>query len=283
MLAVLIARDIVDLGAPDYSLQDLLDEWGESSFDLERDAIVCEAGEGEIVAYASVRRPAGYAAVAPGHEGRGIGHSLLSWSEQRQRELGWERHRHAAAARNSRARGLLTGAGYGLVRSYFRLCRPLGDVPIIPVVPAGIRMRAPRPRADAEVLHALDAAAFSQSADYQEMSLEEFAERHLAAHDVEPSLSCVAVREDRVAGFLLSRRWDQESAGYVDLLAVHPDQQRRGVGSALLLTAFERYRAAGLSEARLGVASDNPGALALYTRLGMRETFRIDIYERALG
>ncbi len=80
----------------------------------------------------------------------------------------------------------------------------------------------------------------------------------------------------------LARRWDAGVA-YVDILAVHPDHQRLGLGSALLRSAFHGFAAAGLREAQLGVASDNPGALVLYERVGMTTRYRFDTYERPVS
>ena len=48
----------------------------------------------------------------------------------------------------------------------------------------------------------------------------------------------------------------------------------------MLRSAFAAFAEAGLREARLGVASYNPRALHVYERLGMKERFRFDIYER---
>ncbi len=86
--------------------------------------------------------------------------------------------------------------------------------------------------------------------------------------------------EDQPAGFLLSHRWPHEDAGYVGLLAVGPEHRHRGLGRAMLTTAFAGYAAAGLGAAELGVASDNPRALALYEQVGMAPRFQIDSYER---
>jgi ribosomal protein S18 acetylase RimI-like enzyme len=61
---------------------------------------------------------------------------------------------------------------------------------------------------------------------------------------------------------------------------VHPEHRGRGLGAALLLDAFARFAAAGLTEAQLGVASDNPRALRLYERVGMYPRFQVDVYER---
>jgi DNA-binding PadR family transcriptional regulator len=57
VLAVLIARDIADLAAPDCTLEDLRDEWRAGEFDLSADAQVVQLSDGQIVGYArSARR-----------------------------------------------------------------------------------------------------------------------------------------------------------------------------------------------------------------------------------
>ncbi|MFL5863229.1 MAG: GNAT family N-acetyltransferase [Solirubrobacteraceae bacterium] len=83
-------------------------------------------------------------------------------------------------------------------------------------------------------------------------------------------------------GFLLARRWQHEGSGYVDLLAVAPTHQRRGLGTALLTRGFADFAAEGLVQAQLGVASDNPGALRVYEAAGMRPRFRFDVFERPM-
>jgi mycothiol synthase len=278
VLAVLVARDVADLGAPDFTLADLRDEWQASDFDLATDAVVAQAPTGELVAYAAVRRPGALAVVAPAHEGLGIGTQLLAWAENRERELGRAIHVQWVAGANAQAAALLSAAGYSVTRSYWRMARSLADHPAEQSRP-GFEMRSLDLDRDASTLHALDAASFSANADYRPETLAAFIEEHLQAHDLEPALSIVAEHAGAVAGFLLARRWP-ESVGYVDILAVHPDLQRRGLGSALLRTAFARFAAAGLREAQLGVASDNPRALHLYERVGMTPRFRADTYER---
>jgi hypothetical protein len=65
-----MARNMVDLGVADDTLDDVLDEWRSSDLDLAADAQVVEFG-GRIVAYGVVRRPGTLAVVAPEFEGRG--------------------------------------------------------------------------------------------------------------------------------------------------------------------------------------------------------------------
>jgi mycothiol synthase len=232
-----------------------------------------------IAGYAAVRRPGTLAVVAPEHEGRGIGAELLAWAEARERDLGRDVHVQWVAGANARADRLLRGAGYRVVRTYSRMHRALADAPAERPCP-GYDLRRLAPDTDAAALHAVDDLSFSVNPDYRPEPLTAFAEEHLAAHDLAPALSLVAEREGQVAGFILVRRWEDEAVGFIDVLAVHPEHQRRGLGSALLETAFARMAALGLTQAQLGVASDNPRALALYARVGMAPLFTADTYER---
>jgi mycothiol synthase len=282
VLAVLTARDAVDSGVRVHGLEDLRDEWEGTELELERDARVAESDGGEIVAYAAVRRHGTLAVVAPDHEGRGIGGRLLEWAERREREHRHPLHRQWVSAGNDSARRLLTGAGYAKARSYWRLGRPLEGIGSPPAVPAGLVLRPVDVERDAAPLHALDAASFGGAPDYKPESLELFREEHLEAHDFDAGLSLVAERESRIVGLLLSRRMVEEAVGFVTLLAVAPERQRQGIGTALLQTAFEGYARAGLRQAQLMVASDNPRAIRIYERAGMTVQLQFDIYERSI-
>jgi mycothiol synthase len=281
VLDVLVARDIADLGVPDYTREDLLDEWRASEFSLASDARVVEL-EGRIAAYGVARRRGSLGVVAPEFEGRGVGSQLLRWIESREREQGVDFHRQWFATGNERARSMLVAARYTWARSYLRMVRQLGELEAARRPPEGVHLRGLDPEADAASLHELDAASFATTPDYVPVSLSAFREEEIGAHDVDPGLSRVAEREGKPVGFLLARRWRSDAVGFVEILAVHPAEQSRGVGSAMLSDAFARFAEAGLREAQLGVASDNPRALRLYERMGMTPRWRFDTYERPI-
>jgi mycothiol synthase len=283
VLAVFEARDTADLGEVEQTLDALRDEWGSSEFDLGQDARVVEDLDGRIVAYAAIRRMGTLVVVAPEREGRGIGSRLLEWTERRDRARGRDLHRQWVAASNASARALLTGAGYRRARSYSRMTRSLENVPAARDLPAGFRLRQVEPEGDAAALHAVDAASFAAAPDYVPESLDQFIEEWLGSHDFDARLSRVVTEEERIVGFLLAGRRPEEGAGYVHILAVAPDYQDRGLGTAMLQSAFGAFAEAGLREARLGVASYNPRGLHVYERSGMTERFRFDIYERPVG
>jgi mycothiol synthase len=283
VLAVLAARQTADLGAAIYRLEDLLEEWQETELELDRDAYLAQEEGGRIVAYVAVRRHGTMAVVAPDHEGRGIGARLLKWAECRDRECGRPLHRQWVAGPNASARSLLTHAGYARARSYRRLVRPLdafGPDSPAPATPGGVRLRPVEVARDALRLHALDAASFAGAPDYAPESPEMFRREHLEAHDFAAGLSLVAEADDEAVAFLLARRREEEGAGFVAVLGVEPKYQRHGIGTALLQHAFAAFAAAGLRQAQLMVASDNPRALRVYERAGMVVQLQFDIYER---
>lgn len=281
VFALVEARDIADLGEPDFTLDDLLDVWRSSELDLSRDTCVVEV-DGRIRAYAEVRRVGSIGIVAPSFEGRGLGARLLQWTEARERERASRPHRQWIAASNERGRVFLQAAGYAHARSVHRMRRSLAGFEGGAPVPEGISIRALDVEADAVALHALDAASFAGAPDYEPMSAQAFREGHLEGHDIDRELTCIAERDGRIVGFALVRRWEAEDQGHIDVLAVAPEEQRGGIGTALLSAAFDRIKRAGLADAALGVATTNPDALRLYERMGMTPRFRFDTYERPL-
>ena len=283
VLAVLEARDLADLGEAEYRLEDLIDEWQGSDLDLESGARVVEVDGGRIAAYAAVRRPGTLAVVAPGDEGRGIGSRLLEWAESRDRERGRDVYRQWVAGTNVSARALLTRAGYRRTHSYWRMARSLEDDAPAPDAPAGFALRAVDPVDDVLAIHAIDAASFASAPDYMPDSLAEFIEGHLEAHDFDAGSSRVVTEAGRIVGFLLAGARPEESVGWVHVLAVDPGYQDRGLGTAMLRSAFAAFAQRGLREARLGVASYNERGLHVYERVGMTARYRFDIYERPVG
>lgn len=166
VLAVLVARDVADIGEADYTLEDLCEDWSAREFELAADACVAEADDGSIVAYAAVTRTGTEAVVAPDYEGAGIGRRLLEWAEQRDRERGRQRHRQWVAGNNARGRALFLAAGYRPERSYWRMVRRLDPPPEETPPPAGVILRPPAPRHDDQTVHTLHQTSFSMNSEF---------------------------------------------------------------------------------------------------------------------
>jgi mycothiol synthase len=280
-LATIIARDVADFGEPDYTLQDLREQWADAEFNRAYDARVAVETTGRILAYAHVDHHGAMVSIPPEHEGRGIGTQLLAWTQARERQLGRPYHGQPVASTNTTAADFLAAAGYRRIRSYYRMVRALDGTDRPPAeLPDGITLRRIERNRDVVALHSVDREAFEGASDYKPETVAAFRQRHLDLYDFDPEASFVACRGERIAGFLLGRRWEAEEAGFVNVLAVHPGEHRRGTGTAMLRAAFAVWAQAGLSEARLGVSSENPGALRLYERLGMIVRFQVDIWQR---
>lgn len=88
--------------------------------------------------------------------------------------------------------------------------------------------------------------------------------------DGEPRQVDLAFHDSTVAGWICTRLHPEDDMGEVYVLAVDPDHQHRGVGTALLNHAFARARAAGM-RMMMVETGDDPGhapARAVYESAG---------------
>ena len=98
VLDLIVARDIADLGHPDYTLEDVRADWAAPGFDPARDAWLAE-DDGELVGYALLDdRGAALITVPPEREGRGVG-TLLREAAEAARERSAARRSCASTCR----------------------------------------------------------------------------------------------------------------------------------------------------------------------------------------
>ena len=93
------------------------------------------------------------------------------------------------------------------------------------VVPDGIVMHELDVAADAAAIHAANAIAFADNAEYQPETLEAFSSEHLQPPAIDRA-SRVARRGGSIAGFALCRRRNG-GRGYIDVLPVSPANAAR--------------------------------------------------------
>jgi len=93
-------------------------------------------------------------------------------------------------------------------------------------------------------------------------------------------LTLVAEADGQVAGFCaLLRRMD---AAVIDLIAVDPALQGKGIGRALVIDALNRYRAS-VPAMRVGTQAGNPSSIVFYRSLGFGEKTRADTWHWTPG
>jgi len=293
--ALIVAVDVAATGETAASRDDLLSEWGQPRFDLDRNAWLVVTGDGRAAAYAWVFDLADHAAVDgqflvhPDHQWRGLEGPLFEWVERGAAVLataapaGAEVTLGVWCSRGDRRAELYLAAGYARTRSFLRLRLALDHLPDDPLAyapPPGLEVRrfvAP----DNE--RAAWATLEESFADHFRESPTPFEEwRALAlGPGADTDLWFTAWGGDQMAGCVIC--YAETYGGYIDRLGVRRPWRRRGLGRLLLLTAFSALRDRGCAEVLLGVDADNQsGALGLYESLGMRRTLVNDFYEKAL-
>lgn len=281
ILRVLAARDSHDYGDPSFTRAEVLARWRTGGFDPAADSVIAEYA-GAIAGYAAVFNVGALGFVAPEREGQGIGSRLLAWAEQRETQRGAETHRQRVADANAAAGALLGRAGYAHVRTVWQMTRPLRSVVTPPAPPEGVTFEPIDRIRDAEAIHAADAATFAENPDYVPETFEDFRAEHLAIAQFDAEASVVARRHGSVAGYALCQRLPGE-IGYVDVLGVAAQERGRGLGAAIVGYALAAFARAGLREARLEVASDNPVAVRMYERAGLARRHGAAIWEKPVS
>jgi ribosomal protein S18 acetylase RimI-like enzyme len=147
-------------------------------------------------------------------------------------------------------------------------------------LPAGVEVRPVTPELVRPVLEA-HFEAFRGEWDFREPTEADYAEFE---HDpyLDLSLWRVAWAGDTVVGQVKSYINTDENTergylrGYTENISTHHDWRNRGIAGALLAMSLHALRDRGMTEAALGVDTNNPGgAFQLYTGLG----FELQSYE----
>jgi mycothiol synthase len=270
-------------------------------FDIARDVVIAEI-DGDPVAFAIgyrlVRDGAlaleTWAAVLPGHRGRGIGTAIhratrarLAAEAAADPRPGERSFRSFALEIEHAAIRLLDAEGYVPIRFGFEMRRPItGRLPAV-TLPTGIEMRPVRPDQHRAIFDA-DNEAFRDHWGHRELTDGDFRAR-FEGPDTDTSLWCVAWAGDQVAGVVINTIFRDENEqlgvrrGWLDHVSVRRPWRGRGVAKALCAASFRVLRDEGMDEAWLGVDAANPtGALQLYEGLGFHVVRRWLAYGRPL-
>ncbi len=100
--------------------------------------------------------------------------------------------------------------------------------------------------------------------------------------DTEKYHTWVAVDADTLAGFVAYTLNRQEQIGEIYMVAVHPDLQNRGIGTALNSFALQKLKEAGMKLAVVGTGGD-PGhapARHTYEKVGYRALPLVHYYKK---
>lgn len=188
---------------------------------------------------------------------------------------------------------LLEAEGYTAVRWGYLMRRDLAQPIERRALPEGLTARAPRPDEYRKVWDALQ-EAFRDHWGFRPNTEAEY-EGWLASPMFDASLWQVAFAPsanghgDEVAGMVLNFIPREENAalglqrGWTDPICVRRPWRKQGVAKALILHSLELLKKQGMTEAALGVDTQNPnGALQLYESCGFRPLSRSITYRKPL-
>jgi mycothiol synthase len=182
----------------------------------------------------------------------------------------------------------VVAAGFEPVRHGYTMVRPhLEDLPHAPL-PDGLEIREVR-QEDVRQIYDAAVEAFSDAwgaTEQTEADWQRFLTDPLAT---QTELWRVAWDGDRVAGQVRSFISDEENArfarkrGYTESISVGRPWRRRGLARALIGASFPLLRARGMTEAALGVDTENvTGALRVYEGCGFVPVTRTTTFRKPI-
>lgn len=267
--------DIAEIGEADTDLQDVL-RW----INAPVGQAFGVAGQTGLDAYAWVNKRPGHLSldvdvrVRPGAD-PALGPVLLDQLRRAAAEIDRARALHVFLhVDDTERRDWLTAAGGRAIRHFWRMVTDLDTEVADPLLPSDVVIRPVDDaeadlRTVADIVHTAFDDHFGHDSD-QPPSYEEFIERTHKESGFDLRLWWLALVDGNPAAALVARQLD-DNDGFVNLLGTLADYRGRGLGRALLLTAFREFRTRRYARAMLGVDAANPtGAVRLYESVGMR-------------
>ncbi len=225
---------------------------------------------------------------------KGIGTAMLKWAEERLQHIaaghpedGPRIFRTSSDKRNTGKLAMLKAHGYVPVRYFFEMLRKM-EKPLPAIeLPPGLELRPAAPEHYRPVWKALEEAFKDHwghtphvEADYQ---------KWIKGRRFQPDLWTIAWDGDQIAGTILNYIDEKENQvrdrrrGYTEDICVRRPWRRRGLARAMLVKSIQRLKDLGMTEAALGVDTDNPsGALRLYKSVGFEPVRKSMVLEKPL-
>ncbi len=298
---LMVDVNLAEAGTPGFGLTEIENWLTGEPIVIGEDVLVVRDDSGAIVGVEIVDsrppfvRPHAIGGVHPDHVGRGIGHAMLTWAQTRSMERIDEAPPAAkvlfltfTAGDHEHSAQTMRNFGLEMVRYFLDMEIEFEAKPPHPVVPDGLTIRLFDPETELDALAELTTDGFRDHYGFVEGPLEtriEWLRHWMTQSDHDPSLWWVVEDGDQLVGFNLCEPANEgrEEVGYVASLAVLPTHRGRGLGRALLLTAFNRFYEMGKTGAGLGVDADSlTGATRLYESVGMSPGSRYALWEKVL-
>jgi len=265
VVELIAAEEIVDLGEPEMTLEEVVADWQRPKHDLASSTLGVFDGD-ELVGYADVSAgDVAYAAVLPEQQGRGVGTAIAHWVQATARAAG-ATVVCGQVPEGSAADRLMTDLGYRLRWTAWDLELPEGGEIAARPLPDGFTVRDAT-EADYAAAWTLLEDAFLEWSVRDRVSLDEFGTRIWERPGYAPwNLRLLENADDELVG--ATHIHLAGVAGYVAKIGVRPDHRGRGLAGPMLVDAFRLAREHGATRCYLSTDT-RAGARALYEKVGM--------------
>lgn len=296
-------REFLSPGSPgNYDADETRGGWTEPDFDLDSDTLLVFDSIGTLVGYQEAFtipphvRAIVWGRVHPDFRGRGLGSALLTWGEERAREM-VDRAPECTAidaqawidTANLEATALFENGGFRNSRYFWDMEVELSEEPAPQTWPGNLELRPfireQHHRAAQEAVQDI----FRDHWGFADASPDEWfarAEHHLdAASNYDPRYYHVLWDGDEVAAVSLCypNAENDPRKGLVGVLGVSKAWRQRGLGLAILLHSFRAFWENEIPIVTLGVDADSlTGATRLYDKAGMHMVRTFATFEKRL-
>lgn len=264
--------DLAEVGEPNTTIDEVRGDL--ATDDLHN--VVVEDPAGGLAGYAwayrvpNAERVWGDYIVRPGGE-PAIVRVLFGWLRKTAAEIGPGLPLHVFAdSENTMKRRLYEEAGAEVVRRFYRMAIVFDAPPPEPAdLGADVVIRpVTDDEADLRTMHEVVDVSFIDHFAHERESFELWRQHTADGANRDLSLWWLATVAGQPAAGLYGA--EMPGKGYVDTLGTLREYRGRGLGRALLLTAFGEFYRRGQTRVVLGVDSESPtGALGLYESVGM--------------
>jgi len=269
----------------------------------ETDMLMVENQQGDLIAYVRVdwqlddenRQVFGFPFnIHPTAKNMPLHSYLLEWVEKRCKEVAAEtRAANVSILRaflrnvekDAMRKDVLESQGFTPVRFMNRMSRDLSEPIEIPPMPAGLEVRPVPESRYRDVVNALD-EAFQDHWGHSPMRDEDY-QAWSSSPVFKPAIWQVAWDGDQVAAGILNMVDEDANAqfnikrGMTDPIFTRRPWRKCGLARALLMRSLQMFKDMGMTEAMLGVDTQNPsGAFILYESCGFKANLRSVIYEK---
>jgi ribosomal protein S18 acetylase RimI-like enzyme len=290
-------------GWDEVELGEMINDWTSPGLNIEETIRVIEDDHGRMIGYMEVWDTSKphvikyvWGVLHPDAWDADLYYDMLAWTEDcaRQRiDLAPEGSRiimkTSVPNQDQSRKAVLEAYGFDLVRHFYRMQIDLDGTPTIPRSPEGIIIKPIDMNLELQDAILTMDEAFEDHWGYVKQPAEDLMAQwdHFIKNDpdFDPSLWFIAKEGDQIVGNCRCHAHvvEDPNMGWVAQLAVRKPWRKRGLGKAMLLTAFNAFYQRGKQRVGLGVDATNlTNATRLYEKAGMHVSLQYDTYEKEL-